>query len=44
VQEITGKRYILGPYKRPEETKKEADPLENLSQELQSAGIEVIEE
>ncbi len=44
VQEITGKRYILGPYKRPEEQKKEADPLENLASELQSAGIEVIEE
>ncbi len=42
VQEITGKRYILGPYKPTEE--KETNPLDTLADELRSRGIEVIEE
>ncbi|MBQ4105867.1 MAG: DNA polymerase III subunit gamma/tau [Clostridia bacterium] len=44
VQEITGKRYILGPYKRPEAEVKETDPLDSLIDELRSSGVEVIEE
>ncbi|MBQ2944266.1 MAG: DNA polymerase III subunit gamma/tau [Ruminococcus sp.] len=43
VQEITGKRYILGPYKKPEEEKIKADPLMTLADELKADGIEVIE-
>ncbi|MDO5124535.1 MAG: DNA polymerase III subunit gamma/tau [Eubacteriales bacterium] len=44
VQEITGKRYILGPYKPSEEKKEEKNPLDTLADELRSSGIEVIEE
>ncbi len=44
VQEITGKRYILGPYKPTEEKKKEENPLDNLAAELRAQGIDVIEE
>ena len=44
VQEITGKRYILGPYKRNEKEEKKADPLENLTAELKNQGINVVEE
>ncbi len=44
VQEITGKRYILGPYKRPENKQKETDPFDSLGDNLKSMGVEVIEE
>ncbi len=44
VQEITGKRYILGPYKRPENKQEEADPLDSLGESLKSMGVDVIEE
>lgn len=44
VQEITGKRYILGPYKRPESKQEEADPLDSLGESLKSMGVDVIEE
>ncbi len=44
VQEITGKRYILGPYKPTEEKEREKNPLENLASELRAKGIEVIED
>ncbi len=44
VQEITGKRYILGPYKKPEKEQKETDPLESLGDNLRSMGVDVIEE
>lgn len=43
VQEITGKRYILGPYKKPEEETVKEDPLKSLADELKAAGIEVTE-
>ncbi len=45
VQEITGKRYILGPYK-PAEAKKEEekDPLDAFADKLKQSGINVIEE
>ena len=44
VQEITGKRYILGPYRPPEEKVIEKNPFDNLADELRAQGIEVIEE
>ena len=44
VQEITGKRYILGPYKQPEEKKEDIDPLESLAENLKASGVNVIEE
>lgn len=45
VQEITGKRYILGPYK-PTEAKKEeeTDPLDAFASDMKKSGIDVIEE
>ena len=44
VQEITGKRYILGPYKKPEEEEApKADPLDELIAELKGSDIEIIE-
>lgn len=44
VQEITGKRYILGPYKRPENKTEETDPLDSLGDDLRAMGVDVIEE
>ncbi len=44
VQEITGKRYILGPYRKPEEKAEEADPLDKLIGDLKTNGVSVIEE
>lgn len=45
VLEITGKRYTLGPYKKPEEKKEEVtDPLDSLVGDLKSNGINVVEE
>ncbi|MGN0504322.1 MAG: DNA polymerase III subunit gamma/tau [Ruminococcus sp.] len=44
VQEITGKRYILGPYKPGEEKKEAVNPLDALASELRAQGIHVIEE
>ncbi|MDD6251215.1 MAG: DNA polymerase III subunit gamma/tau [Oscillospiraceae bacterium] len=44
VQEITGKRYILGPYKPGEEKKEAVNPLDALASELRAQGIDVIEE
>ncbi len=43
VQEITGKRYILGPYKRAEKKEEEKDPLDQLIAELKDSDIEIIE-
>ncbi len=43
VQEITGKRYTLGPYKRPDEEQVKQDPLDNLLGDLRSSGIDVTE-
>lgn len=43
VQEITGKRYILGPYKRTEKKEEEKDPLEELVAELKDSDVEIIE-
>lgn len=43
VQEITGKRYILGPYKRAEQKEEEKDPLEELISELKDSNIEIVE-
>ena len=44
VQEITGKRYVLGPYKQPESKKEEIDPLQSLADNLKAAGVNVVEE
>ena len=44
VQEITGKRYILGPYKKPEKKQEETDPFDTLAESLRANGVEVIEE
>ena len=45
VLEITGKRYTLGPYKKPEEKKEEeVDPLDSLMGDLKTNGINVVEE
>ena len=44
VQEITGKSYKLGPYKREEKEEVKADPLEDLAKDLRKNGIEVVEE
>ncbi len=44
VQEITGKRYTLGPYKRPEEQQVKADPLDSLLGDLKENGVNVVEE
>lgn len=43
VQEITGKRYILGPYKREEKKEEEKDPLEELIAELKDSDVEIVE-
>lgn len=43
VQEITGKRYILGPYKKAEKQEEEKDPLEELIAELKDSNIEIVE-
>lgn len=44
VLEITGKRYVLGPYKQPETKKEEIDPLQSLADNLKAAGVNVVEE
>lgn len=44
VQEITGKRYTLGPYKRPEEAKEKVDPLDSLLGDLKANGVDVTED
>lgn len=43
VQEITGKRYILGPYKKAEKKEEEKDPLDELIAELKDSDVEIIE-
>lgn len=44
VQEITGKSYKLGPYKREEKEEIKSDPLDNLAGNLRKKGIDVTEE
>ena len=43
VQEITGKRYILGPYKKAGKEDKEKDPLEELISELKDSNVDIVE-
>ena len=43
VQEITGKRYILGPYKKAEKKEEKKDPLDDLIAELKDSNVEIIE-
>lgn len=44
IQEITGKTFKLGPYKKPEKKEVKNDPLTDLIADLKSKGIEVGEE
>lgn len=44
VQEMTGKRYKLGPYKPPVKKQEKTDPLVTFAQKLKDSGIEVTEE
>ena len=44
IQEITGKTFKLGPYKKPEKKEVKDDPLANLISNLKENGIEVNEE
>ena len=44
IQEITGKIYKLGPYKKPEIQEEKIDPLQNLIQNLKDNNINVTEE
>lgn len=44
VQEITGKRYKLGPYKPPVKAEKQDDPLDKFAEELQNKGIDFTKE
>lgn len=43
VQEITGKRYILGPYRKAEKKEEKKDPLDELISELKDSNVEVVE-
>ncbi len=40
IQEITGKTYKLGPYKKPEKKEEKKDPLLELKAELKEKGLE----
>ena len=44
IQEVTGKRYILGPYKKPEKQVKKTDPLEELIGNLKENNVNITEE
>jgi DNA polymerase-3 subunit gamma/tau len=44
ILETTGRVYKLGPYKRPQETKQQEDPLDRLKNGLEGTGIEITEE
>ena len=44
VQELTGKRYNLGPYKPPVKKVEKNDPLDEFTDNLKEKGIEITEE
>ncbi|MCH5299284.1 MAG: DNA polymerase III subunit gamma/tau [Ruminococcus sp.] len=44
IQEITGKVYKLGPYKKPEKKTEKTDPLQKLIEDAKASGIKVTEE
>ena len=44
VQEMTGKRYKLGPYKPPVKKQEKTDPLATFAQKLRDSGVDVTEE
>ena len=44
VQEMTGKRYKLGPYKPPVKKQEKTDPLVTFAQKLRDNGVDVTEE
>lgn len=44
IQEVTGKIYKLGPYKKPEKQKKQTDPFEELISNLKENNVNITEE
>ncbi len=44
IQEITGKVYKLGPYKKPEKTIEKADPLKEFVKNLKDSDVNITEE
>ncbi|MCH5299929.1 MAG: DNA polymerase III subunit gamma/tau [Ruminococcus sp.] len=45
IMEITGKKFNLGPYKKPEKKQEEVkDPLDTFTEQLKNSGIEITEE
>lgn len=45
IMEITGKKFNLGPYKKPEKKQEEAkDPLDTFTEKLKNSGINITEE
>ena len=44
IQEVTGKMYSLGPYKKPEKKEVRNDPLAELTEKLRESGIKFNEE
>ncbi len=45
ILEITGKKFNLGPYKKPEKKQEEVkDPLDTFTEKLKNSGIEITEE
>ncbi|MGN1129787.1 MAG: DNA polymerase III subunit gamma/tau, partial [Ruminococcus sp.] len=44
IQEVTGKIYKLGPYKKPEKQQKQTDPFEELISNLKENNVNITEE
>ena len=42
IQQVTGRTYKLGPYKKTEKPSEEEDPLARLAQDAEAEGIEVV--
>ncbi len=43
IQQVTGRSFSLGPYRKPEKEQKAEDPLAKLAADAEKAGIEVVE-
>lgn len=43
IQQVTGRTYSLGPYKKPAEEEQESDPLARLARDAEKEGIPVIQ-
>ncbi|MGN1051730.1 MAG: DNA polymerase III subunit gamma/tau, partial [Acutalibacteraceae bacterium] len=41
IEEVTGKRYNLGPYKKPKKEAKKEDPLNSFIENLKDSGINI---